>query len=70
MEGQMSESRPILVFASDGKWRVDYGSYTHGEYPTRAAAVLVAIDAAKSERRGLVIEPGVRQPATRTSPLA
>ena len=54
--GQMPESDPIRVFAEHGKWLIDYGSYVHGSYATRAEAIETAKVAAQAERRELVIE--------------
>ena len=47
---------PIKVFARDGKWVVDYGSYTHGYHLTRSEAVKTATLAAHYEHRELVVE--------------
>ena len=47
---------PIKVFARDGKWVVDYGSYAHGYHLTRVEAVKTARLAAHQEHRELVIE--------------
>jgi hypothetical protein len=52
----MAEADSIRVFTRDGKWLIDYGSYAHGYYPTRSEAIETATDAARSERRELVIE--------------
>lgn len=30
------ETDPIRVFAEDGKWLVDYGSYAHGYHSSRS----------------------------------
>jgi hypothetical protein len=48
---------PIKVFARDGKWVVDYGSYANGYHLTRAEAVATATLAAHHEHRELVVEP-------------
>jgi hypothetical protein len=53
----MPQTTPIRVFARDGKWLVDYGSYAHGYHVTRAEAIKTARLAAHFEHRGLVIEP-------------
>ncbi len=52
----MSETDPIKVFARDGKWLIDYGSYVHGYHATRSEAIETATDAARTERRELVVE--------------
>jgi hypothetical protein len=52
----MVKADPIRVFAKDGKWLIDYGSYAHGYHTTRAKAVETATRAARSERRELVVE--------------
>jgi hypothetical protein len=52
----VSETGPIRVFARDGKWLVDYGSYAHGYHVTRAAAIETATLAARVECRELVVE--------------
>ncbi len=52
----MSKADPIRVLARDDKWLVDYGSYAHGYHLTRNEAIKTATDAAKHERRELVIE--------------
>jgi len=49
----MSETDPIRVFARDGKWLVDYGSYVHGSHETRGKAVRTATIAAAAEGREL-----------------
>jgi hypothetical protein len=53
----MSETDPIRVFLEKGQWLVDYGSYAHGFHATRDAAIQTAPAAARSERRGLLVEP-------------
>jgi hypothetical protein len=35
----MHMTGPVKVFATDGKWVVDYGSYAHGYHPTRVEAM-------------------------------
>jgi len=52
----VSEAGPIRVFARNGKWLVDYGSYAHGYHVTRAAAIETATKAARDECRELVVE--------------
>jgi hypothetical protein len=52
----MSETGPIRVFAQNGQWLVDYGSYAHGFHATRDAAIHAAAAAARVEHRGLVVE--------------
>ena len=52
----MSESSPIRVFARDGRWLVDYGSYVCTYCSTRSQAVAAGTDAARDEHRGLVID--------------
>ena len=52
----MAETDPIRVFAKDGKWLIDYGSYAHGYHPTRDEAIKTATRAAQNERRELLIE--------------
>lgn len=52
----MSETGPIRVFARDGKWLVDYGSYAHGYHMTRSEAIATARHAARCEQRELVVE--------------
>jgi hypothetical protein len=52
----MPETDPIRVFARDGKWLIDYGRYAHGYHETRDEAIEVAAEAARTERRELVIE--------------
>ena len=52
----MDETGPIRVFTRDDKWLIDYGSYAHGYYDTRSEAIETAADAARYERRELVIE--------------
>ena len=62
----MAESDPIRVFARDGKWLIDYGSYAHGYHLTRSDAIETATRAARSERRELVLESGgLGEPTTR-----
>ena len=51
----MSATGPIKVYAKDGKWVVNYGSYAHGYHLTRAAAVQTATLAAHYEHRELVV---------------
>jgi hypothetical protein len=46
---------PIRVFERDGRWVVDYGSYVGGYHATRAAAVVHAEVAARTEGRELVV---------------
>jgi hypothetical protein len=53
----MPQTTPIRLFARDGKWVVDYGSYAHGYHLTRADAIKTATLAAYVEHRRLVIEP-------------
>jgi hypothetical protein len=53
----MSASGPIRVYLKEGQWLVDYGSYAHGFHATRDAAIQTAAAAARSERRGLLVEP-------------
>ena len=52
----MGESDPIRVFARNGKWLVDYGSYAHGYHETRSQAIQTAVLDAKKEGRELVVE--------------
>jgi hypothetical protein len=52
----MVKTDPIRVFAKNGKWLIDYGSYAHGYHTTRDEAVETATRAARSERRKLVVE--------------
>jgi hypothetical protein len=52
----VAERDPIRVFAKNGKWLIDYGSYAHGYHMTRATAIETATRAAQRERRELVIE--------------
>lgn len=52
----MSESGLIRVFARNGKWLVDYGSYAHGYHDTRDEAIRIATADAKKEQRDLVVE--------------
>ena len=52
----MGESDPIRVFARNGKWLVDYGSYAHGYHETRSEAIRTAMKAGKDERREVVID--------------
>ncbi len=52
----VSEPGPIRVFARNGKWLVDYGSYAHGYHVTRAAAIETATKAARDECRELLVE--------------
>ena len=47
---------PIRVFARDGKWVVDYGSYANGYHLTRFEALNAAKLAAFYEDRELVVE--------------
>lgn len=54
---RMSETGPIRVYLEEGQWLVDYGSYAHGFHATRDAAIQTAAAAARSERRGLLVEP-------------
>lgn len=54
---RMTETDPIRVFLEEGQWLVDYGSYARGFHATRDAAIQTATAAARSERRGLVVEP-------------
>ena len=49
-------AEPTRVFARDGQWLVDYGSYVHGYHLTHAEAVAAATEAATSEARELVVE--------------
>jgi hypothetical protein len=51
-----AETDPIRVFAKDGKWLVDYGSYAHGYHETRREAIETARRAARHEHRELTIE--------------
>jgi hypothetical protein len=51
-----AETDPIRVFARDGKWLIDYGSYAHGYHETRREAIETATLAARDERRELVID--------------
>ena len=52
----MPATDPIRVFAREGKWLVDYGSYAHGYHETRDEAIQAATRAAEAEQRELVIE--------------
>jgi hypothetical protein len=52
----MADPNPIRVFAQDGKWLVDYGSYAHGYHTTRREAVETARRAARDENRDLVVQ--------------
>jgi hypothetical protein len=52
----MSEADPIRVYARNGKWLIDYGSYAQGWYLSRREAIEVATKAAVHERRELTIE--------------
>jgi hypothetical protein len=52
----MGEEDPIKVFARNGKWLVDYGSYAHGFHKTRDQAIQTATQAAKDDERDLVIQ--------------
>ena len=47
---------PIRVFHDGEYWRVDYGSYADGFYPTRVEAVAEATRAATREHRKLQTE--------------
>jgi hypothetical protein len=53
----MSEADPIRVYPRNGKWLIDYGSYSQGWYLSRSEAIEVATRAALDERRELTIEP-------------
>ena len=53
----MTEADPIRVYARNGKWLIDYGSYSQGLYATRSEAIKVATEAALVECRELTIEP-------------
>jgi hypothetical protein len=53
----MTEADPIKVYARDGRWLVNYGSYVHGSYDTRSEAIKAAAAAALVEQRELTIEP-------------
>ena len=48
---------PIKVYARNGKWLVNYGSYAHAWYGTRSEAIKAGTNAARLERRELVVEP-------------
>jgi hypothetical protein len=52
----MPETDPIRVFARNGKWLIDYGSYIHGYHLTRIEAIETGTRAALSESRELVVE--------------
>jgi hypothetical protein len=52
----VNESGPIRVFPRDAKWLIDYGSYVCGYYVTRGEAIETATQAARVERRELVID--------------
>jgi hypothetical protein len=56
----MAEADPIRVYARNGKWLIDYGSYSQGSYVSRSEAIEVASDAALHERRELTIEREAR----------
>jgi hypothetical protein len=44
------------VYARNGKWLIDYGSYAQGWYQSRREAIEVATKTAVHERRELTIE--------------
>ena len=44
------------MYARNGKWLIDYGSYAQGWYQSRPEAIEVATKAAVHERRELTIE--------------
>jgi hypothetical protein len=52
----MPETDPIRVFARDGQWVIDYGSYAHGHHLTLSEAIETARRAARDEGRELVVE--------------
>jgi Uncharacterized protein conserved in bacteria (DUF2188) len=52
----MADPTPIRVFAQDGRWLVDYGSYAHGYHTTRREAVESARRAARDEHREFVVD--------------
>ena len=53
----MTEADPIRVYARNGKWLIDYGSYAQAWYRTRSEAIKVATNAAQHEHRELTIDP-------------
>jgi hypothetical protein len=55
-KGNVTDAGPIRVYARDGKWLVNYGSYAHGSYGTRDEAIRVGTHAAFVERRELKVE--------------
>ena len=52
----VTDAGPIRVYARDGKWLVNYGSYVHGSYETRDEAIRVGTHAAFVEHRELKVE--------------
>jgi hypothetical protein len=50
------DAGPIRVYARDGKWLEDYGSYVHESYGSRDEAISVGTHAAFVERRELKVE--------------
>ena len=52
----MAPTGPIRVFARDGRWVVNYGSFAHGYHLTRVEAVKTARLAAHFAHRELVVE--------------
>jgi hypothetical protein len=48
------------VFARDGKWLIDYGSYVHGYHSTRSVAIETATLSARVEHRDLSVEGEVQ----------
>jgi hypothetical protein len=58
----MTATDPIRVFAREGKWLVDYGSYAHGYHDTREEAIETAARAAEVEQRELEVEPVAEEP--------
>ena len=55
-EAVLPKSDAIRVYAEEGAWVVNYGSYANGFHTTRNEAIQAATDAARSEGRELVIE--------------
>jgi hypothetical protein len=55
-KGNVTDAGPIRVYARDGKWLVDYGSYVHESYGSRGEAIRMGTHAAFVERRELKVE--------------
>jgi len=50
-EGNILRADPIRVYVRNGKWLIDYGSYSQGSYVSRSEAIEVATTAAYDKRR-------------------